>query len=127
MKEIKSLTFIEKRSKFYAYCYHIDNEEEIIKIKKELIIKHNGYKHILYAARFKNKFSVYVSEASEDREPVSSMKKTRDLLERKDIKDILIIIVRYYGGTNLGASNLDHIYFTLATNLLSAYNNREVN
>jgi putative IMPACT (imprinted ancient) family translation regulator len=59
-----------------------------------------------------------VSEASEDREPISSMKKAKTFLERDDIRNQGVYIVRYYGGTQLGASHLDHVYFSLAMKLL---------
>lgn len=118
MKLRQSLVYEEKKSKFLAYCYEISGEEENKTILETLKKENPKARHLLHASRFPNHFSAMVSEMSEDREPVSSMKKTKDILERKDIRNVGIYIVRYYGGTNLGASRLDHVYFSLAMKVL---------
>lgn len=125
MKELKSLVYEEKRSKFIGYLYEIEDEKDLELINEKLVSSYPKANHLLKALRYKNHFGVYVSEASEDKEPISSMKKTRNLLERKDIRDIGIYIVRIFGGTKLGASRLDHVYFTLATTLLQDFENRK--
>lgn len=125
MKELKSLVYEEKRSKFIGYLYEIEDEKDLELINEKLISSYPKANHLLKVLRYKNHFGVYVSEASEDKEPISSMKKTRNLLERKDIRDIGIYIVRIFGGTKLGASRLDHVYFTLATTLLQDFENRK--
>ncbi len=125
MKELKSLVYEEKRSKFIGYLYEIEDEKDLELINEKLVSSYPKANHLLKVLRYKNHFGVYVSEASEDKEPISSMKKTRNLLERKDIRDIGIYIVRIFGGTKLGASRLDHVYFTLATTLLQDFENRK--
>lgn len=125
MKELKSLVYEEKRSKFIGYLYEIEDEKDLDVINDKLISGYPKANHLLKVLRYKNHFGVYVSEASEDKEPISSMKKTRNLLERKDIRDIGIYIVRIFGGTKLGASRLDHVYFTIATTLLQDFENRK--
>lgn len=121
MKELKTLVYEEKRSQFIGILFQIDEESDLKKIQEKLDKDYPKANHILRVLRYKNHFGVYVSEASEDKEPISSMKKTRNLMERKDIKDVGVYIVRYFGGTKLGASRLDHVYFTIATDLLSGY------
>ncbi len=125
MKELKSLVYEEKRSKFIGYLYEIEDEKDLDIINDKLVSGYPKANHLLKVLRYKNHFGVYVSEASEDKEPISSMKKTRNLLERKDIRDIGIYIVRIFGGTKLGASRLDHVYFTIATTLLQDFENRK--
>ncbi len=125
MKELKSLVYEEKRSKFIGYLYEIEDEKDLDVINDKLISGYPKANHLLKVLRYKNHFGVYVSEASEDKEPISSMKKTRNLLERKDIRDVGIYIVRIFGGTKLGASRLDHVYFTIATTLLQEFENRK--
>ena len=125
MKELKTLTYEEKRSQFIGILFQIDEEDDLKRIQEKLDKDYPKANHILRVLRYKNHFGVYVSEASEDKEPISSMKKTRNLMERKDIKDIGVYIVRYFGGTKLGASRLDHVYFTIATDLLSSYQNQQ--
>lgn len=125
MKELKSLVYEEKRSKFIGYLYEIEDEKDLDVINDKLISGYPKANHLLKVLRYKNHFGVYVSEASEDKEPIFSMKKTRNLLERKDIRDVGIYIVRIFGGTKLGASRLDHVYFTIATTLLQEFENRK--
>ena len=114
MKPCKTIEYEEKRSKFIAYVYDVSSQIENEAILKALRAEHPKARHLVHAARFENSYGVL----SEDHEPISSMKKTKDLLERKEIGHLGIYIVRYYGGTNLGASNLDRIYFTMAMKLL---------
>lgn len=125
MKELKILTYDEKRSQFIGILFQIDEEDDLKRIQEKLDKDYPKANHILRVLRYKNHFGVYVSEASEDKEPISSMKKTRNLMERKDIKNVGVYIVRYFGGTKLGASRLDHVYFTIATDLLSSYQNQK--
>ena len=125
MKELKTLTYDEKRSQFIGILFQIDEEDDLKRIQEKLDKDYPKANHILRVLRYKNHFGVYVSEASEDKEPISSMKKTRNLMERKDIKDVGVYIVRYFGGTKLGASRLDHVYFTIATDLRSSYQNQQ--
>lgn len=125
MKELKTLTYDEKHSQFIGILFQIDEEDDLKRIQEKLDKDYPKANHILRVLRYKNHFGVYVSEASEDKEPISSMKKTRNLMERKDIKDVGVYIVRYFGGTKLGASRLDHVYFTIATDLLSSYHNQQ--
>ena len=125
MKELKTLTYDEKRSQFIGILFQIDEEDDLKRIQEKLDKDYPKANHILRVLRYKNYFGVYVSEASEDKEPISSMKKTKNLMERKDNKDVGVYIVRYFGRTNLGASRLDHVYFTIATDLLSSYQNQQ--
>ena len=125
MKELKTLPYDEKHSQFIGILFQIDDEDDLKRIQEKLDKDYPKANHILRVLRYKNHFGVYVSEASEDKEPISSMKKTRNLMERKDIKDVGVYIVRYFGGSKLGASRLDHVYFTIATDLLSSYQNQQ--
>ena len=118
MNIIKSLTYQEKRSTFLALLLKFDSQKEAEDVLKELQLEHKDARHILRALRVKNQYGVYITEASDDKEPIASMKKVRDLMERKDIRDVGVYLIRYYGGTKLGASHLDHVYFTLAMKLL---------
>lgn len=118
MNEINHLVYEEKRSRFLAYLASVDSEEAFKKDLEELKEKNPKAKHIVYAVRYTNKFGAAVTSFSEDREPISSMKKVKGFLEKDDMRGKAVYIVRYYGGTELGASHLDHVYFTMAMKLL---------
>lgn len=118
MKLLAQSQYEEKRSKFIAFLYEVESEEDAKNILNALKEEHPKARHILRVLRYENKFGAMVSEASEDREPISSMKKVKTFLERDNVKNKGIYVVRYYGGTQLGASHLDHVYFTMAMKLL---------
>jgi len=124
MLQVLQISYEEKKSRFYGFLYSLESEEEVKKILSKLQEENPKAKHILYAYSCKNRFGAPVSGSSEDKEPISSMKKTKSFLE-KESKPYGIFIVRYYGGTNLGASHLDHVYFTLAMKLFEEARKRD--
>ena len=120
-KLFATLNYEEKKSKFLAFAYVLDGEKDNIEVLSALKKEHEEARHLLHVCRYKNKFDALVLEASDDREPISSMKKASRFFERDKISDFGIYIVRYYGGKELGASHLDHVYFTMAMKLFEQY------
>lgn len=118
MKEILTYQYSEKRSKFFVYLYEILSPEEFKAALKQVQDQNKKSKHVLRCGRFKNHFDVFITEASEDKEPISSMKKVASLLEKNDIRNKGIFIVRYFGGVKFGASYLDKVYTDLALKAL---------
>ncbi len=110
--------FEEKRSKFYCYAYHVSSRDEIKKVSEELKKEHKKARHILKACRYEMSENVYTVESSENQEPISSMKKLVSVMEKREVKNIAIFIVRYFGGTKLGASRLERLYFDLGIKTL---------
>ena len=123
-KLLNKTNYEEKKSRFLAFSYALDGEEDNRAILRKLEEEHPDAKHLLHVVRFKNKFGSEVLEASDDREPISSMKKASRFFERDGISSFGIYIVRYYGGKELGASHLDHVYFTMAMKLFEDYKKR---
>ena len=118
MECIEQFLYEEKRSKFYCYKFIIHSREDIKQIITDLKNEHRKAKHILRACRYQNNGGIYIIETNENQEPISSMKKIGSIMEKKDVRDCGIFIVRYFGGTKLGASHLDHLYFDLGLKLL---------
>ena len=56
--------------------------------------------------------------ASEDKEPIKSAHRLLTIFENKGINNILAITTRYFGGIELGASNLERTYVSVVTDLL---------
>lgn len=111
--------YMEKRSRFIAFLYVVKDDEEFRSAFEAVRAQHPKARHILRCGRFLNRFGVPVLTSSEDKEPISSMKRLSGLFEKKDIVGYGVFIVRYFGGTKLGASHLDRVYFGLGANLLS--------
>lgn len=104
-----------KKSKFITYIFQVDSKNAVKEKLNFIKQEHLQAKHILYCYLLKDNSM----EASENKEPISSMHKCLDLLTKKDLKNILCIVVRYFGGIELGASNLDRTYINCIFNLLT--------
>lgn len=119
-----TLTYEEKKSKFIAIIESFNSIDEANLYLDYLKKEHKKAKHFLKVIKCKNQYNVNILQSSEDGEPVSSMRKVRDLLEKSEMENIAVFIIRYYGGTNLGASNLDRIYFSLAMKIINEYKSK---
>lgn len=118
MKQKFTFEYAEKRSRFIVYVYEISSSEEFKAVLKTIQDENKKARHVLRVGRFQNHFGIYITEASEDKEPISSMKKVASLMERNDVRDIGIYMVRYFGGVKFGASYLDKVYTDLSLKAL---------
>jgi len=104
----------DRGSKFLAYTFPLKNKNEcklhLLALKKQ----HPKAVHYCYAYRIGydgNNFRVH-----DDGEPSGSAgKPILGQIDSKNLCDILIIVVRYFGGTLLGVPGLIHAYKTAAT------------
>ena len=110
--------FKEKGSKFLAYAYFVSNETDI-KEKLDLLKKeHFKATHHCYAYRLGTDGKNYRS--NDDGEPSGTA--GRPILGQIDsfgLTNLLIVVVRYYGGTKLGTSGLINAYRESAKEALS--------
>ena len=110
--------FKEKGSKFLAYAYFVSNESDI-KEKLDLLKKeHFKATHHCYAYRLGTDGKNY--RANDDGEPSGTA--GRPILGQIDsfgLTNLLIVVVRYYGGTKLGTSGLINAYRESAKEALS--------
>lgn len=108
----------EKGSKFIAYAFPVTCEEdikkEIDKLKKEYYdARHHCYAYMLGADK-------KTFRANDDGEPSSTAgKPILGQILSSDLTNILIVVVRYFGGTKLGVSGLIHAYKTAAFDAIS--------
>lgn len=118
MTKIYSEEYTEKRSRFIAFLYAVEDEKDFKDAFEGLSEEHAKARHILRSAYYRNHFGVPTLTSSEDKEPISSMKRLSSLMEMKKTVGYAVFIVRYFGGTKLGASHLDRIYFGLGAKVL---------
>jgi uncharacterized YigZ family protein len=109
--------FKEKGSKFYAFAFHVETEEEIAEIRIKIKKEYHDARHHVYAYRLGA--DMKTARASDDGEPSNSsgppiLGKIRSF----ELTDILIITVRYFGGRKLGIPGLINAYGTAAENAL---------
>lgn len=114
MKLLNESLIIEKKSKFIGMLYEIDNKEDVLSILDSVKSNNKGYRHIPYAYYLKN-----TASKSDDKEPGGIGMSFLNILERNKLDSHLLLVVRYYGGTKLGASNLLRTYSKAANNCIN--------
>ncbi|MBL7883318.1 MAG: YigZ family protein [Bacteroidia bacterium] len=101
--------FKDKGSKFIAYAFPVSSEESIKQHLLELRKQHPSANHHCYAYRLGANKQAY--RANDDGEPSNTAgKPILGQIQSKDLTDILIVVVRYFGGTLLGVSGLINAY-----------------
>lgn len=97
--------YTEKRSKFLAFAHHVRNIDEVKEIvagyrKKYYDARHCCYAYVLGADRSEFR-------ANDDGEPSSTAgKPILGQINKAELTDILIVVIRYFGGVKLGTSGL---------------------
>lgn len=108
----------EKGSKFLAYAYPIASLDDFEYYLEEVKSLHPKARHYCYAYRIGLKGDVF--RANDDGEPSGTAgKPILGQLLSQDLSDTLVVVVRYFGGTKLGASGLIHAYKTAAFEALT--------
>lgn len=124
-KEIKSATtgvYKEKGSKFIAYSFPVHSEENVKEKLEEVKKLEHSARHHCYAYILKPDKSA--QRANDDGEPSSTAgKPILGQILSNDLTNILIIVVRYFGGVKLGVPGLIRSYKTAA---LDAISNSEI-
>ncbi len=120
--EVKSSgIFKDKGSKFYAYAYPVKNEDEIKAILQSLKKEHHSARHHCYAWRLGTEEKR--DRSNDDGEPSSTAgKPILGQIQSFSLTNILIVVVRYFGGTLLGTSGLINAYKNAAMDALQHAN-----
>lgn len=111
--------YSERRSKFLAFAHHVTSEDEIKSIlqaykKKYYDARHCCYAYMLGAERVNFR-------AIDDGEPSSTAgKPILGQINSFELTDILIVVIRYFGGTKLGTSGLIVAYRSAAAAAIEA-------
>jgi uncharacterized YigZ family protein len=109
----------EKGSKFLAFAYHVENEEEVKLRLGELRKKYYDARHHCYAYSLGAKRTA--TRMNDDGEPSGTGgKPIYGQLLSVDVTDVLVVVVRYFGGVLLGTSGLANAYKTAAREALEA-------
>ena len=109
----------DKGSKFYAFAYPVQTVEQIKEILAEKRKEYYDARHVCYAYMLgyeRNQF-----RANDDGEPSGTAgRPILGQINSSNLTDILIIVVRYFGGTLLGTSGLIQAYKTSAAEAIAA-------
>ena len=110
--------YSEKRSKFLAFAFHVTSEEEVKQYVAEFRKKYYDARHVCWAYMLGADRTDF--RANDDGEPSSTAgKPILGQINKNELTDILIIVVRYYGGDNLGTSGLIVAYRTAAAEAIA--------
>lgn len=103
----------EKGSKFLGYAYPCSNIDEVKAHLERLRKENHGCVHVCYAYCLGSKKEAY--RYSDDGEPSNSAgAPIYGQIKSFDLTNVLVAVVRYYGGTNLGVGGLINAYRTAA-------------
>lgn len=107
----------EKGSKFLAYAFPVSNEEEIMLQLSTLKSQHPKARHFCYAYRLGINGLQY--RINDDGEPSGTAgKPIYGQILSHEFSDVFVVVVRYFGGTKLGASGLIQAYKQAAAEAL---------
>ena len=96
-------------SKFFAYAYHVESEQQIKEHLDALRKRYYDATHHCYAYRLGHDGATF--RANDDGEPSSTAgKPILGQLLSADVTDTLVVVVRYFGGTKLGVPGLIQAY-----------------
>lgn len=110
--------YTEKRSKFLAFAHHVETVEEVKGIVSAYRKQYYDARHCCYAYMLGPEQKTF--RANDDGEPSSTAgKPILGQINSAGLTDILIVVVRYYGGVNLGTGGLIVAYRTAAADAIA--------
>lgn len=116
-KTVENILLKEKGSKFIGYAFPVGNDDQIKEMLQKIKAEHPKATHHCYAFRLGEAGQNY--RANDDGEPSGSagLPIYNQLLAHQ-VSNILLVVVRYYGGTKLGVSGLVKAYKDTAKSTL---------
>ena len=115
----EEILFKEKNSKFFSYAFPVTNEEEIKNHLEQLKKQHYGAVHNCYAFQIGTETIQY--RANDDGEPSNTAgTPIYGQIQSFGLTNILVVVVRYFGGVKLGVGGLITAYRTAAQMALEA-------
>lgn len=115
----EEVLYKEKGSKFFGYAFPVTSEDQIKEHLDALRKQHHSARHWCYAWQMGKSYEHY--RANDDGEPSNSAgMPIYGQLQSFEVTNILVVVVRYFGGTKLGVGGLVQAYKTTAQMALEA-------
>lgn len=109
----EEVLYKEKNSKFFGYAFPVSTEDEVKEIIIQLKKEHHSARHWCYA--FQTGAETVYYRANDDGEPNNSAgMPIYGQIQSFDVTNVLIVVVRYFGGVKLGVGGLISAYKTTA-------------
>lgn len=116
--------YTEKRSKFYAFAHHVETVDEVKEIVSMYRKKYYDARHVCWAYMLGHERIEF--RANDDGEPSSTAgKPILGQINSAELTNILVVVIRYYGGVNLGTGGLIVAYRTAAADAIANANIEE--
>lgn len=111
VKPSEEIIFKDRGSKFLGYAFPLQQDEDVKAIIQQLKEKHFKARHWCYAWRLGNGENNFRFRVNDDGEPSNSAgQPIYGQILSKDLTKILVVVVRYFGGTKLGIGGLVNAY-----------------
>lgn len=116
--EVSEGLFRDNGSRFLAFAYPVGTEAQIKEIVSSLKKEYHDARHHCYAYRLGYKGDVF--RANDDGEPSGSAgRQILGQIDSRGLSDVLVVVVRYFGGIKLGIPGLIRAYRTSSDDALS--------
>ena len=110
--------YTEKRSKFLAFAHHVYTTDDIKALLASYRKKYYDARHVCYAYMLGPERTEF--RANDDGEPSSTAgKPILGQINSRELTNVLVVVVRYYGGVNLGTGGLIVAYREAAADALA--------
>ncbi len=117
---------VEKKSRFIANIFYVENIKEAEKRLNEVKKKHYDAKHNCYAYRVLENENI-IDKSSDDGEPSGTAgMPILDILRGKDIVNSIVVVTRYFGGILLGTGGLVRAYLKATNSVIEKSNLVEI-
>lgn len=118
IKENVISELVEKKSKFIAQLFYIENKEEAEEIIKGINKKYHDARHNCYAYRVLDGQGI-IEKSSDDGEPSGTAGAPMlNIIVKQELVNVLVIVTRYFGGILLGTGGLVKAYSTSTKNAI---------
>ena len=108
---LSTYTYEEKKSKFICYLYSISNESDAKLFIEKIKNDNKSARHVVYIYSYKENNNINI-RFSDDGEPQGTgTKAIYENMQKENITNICVVIVRYFGGILLGSGPLLRAYF----------------
>ena len=115
---MKEILLEIKKSKFYGFLYEISNQQQVSEILQQLKKQHKKATHICYAYKIYD--GAESVKFSDDGEPSGTAgRPILGVIEKKGKTNVMVVVVRYFGGIKLGAGGLVRAYTKTASEVFS--------
>ena len=108
-KAVENILFKEKNSKFFGYAFPVLSEDDVKVYLEDLKKQHHSARHFCYAYQIGSEEKQY--RVNDDGEPNNSAgMPIYGQIQSFDVTNVLIVIIRYFGGVKLGVGGLISAY-----------------